>query len=155
MLIAATMAALALVAPTDKVAVPEGPVVQDATETYQNQETLRCITEHLGLHSDNCDPSDAYQYWNVHVWADNTRQIKGLVSGLCFDDSGPTFVTRPCWAPSDPRSRYQSWYVTRWNDGTIQLRNQATGRCIDDMNSLHTAACYPGSDARSRLQSWF
>lgn len=150
-------ASTALTGPDVKIEVADVPTVQDATETFENQNTLRCITENGGLETTPCDGANAYQYWNVHVWEDNTRQLRAIVTGRCLhDDAGLGLSAGGCYAGSDPRSANQSWYVRRWSDGTIQLRNQATGRCLDDTAPiLHTAPCYPGSDPRSAYQSWF
>ncbi|MER8161321.1 RICIN domain-containing protein [Streptomyces sp. NPDC094472] len=108
----------------------------DAINTFTNHATSKCLE--YGYTSSNCDGHPAQQ-WNVHAWADGTRELKNMFVGKCLDDSNQYGLrTFPCNA-----TPYQSWYVIRHNNNTLSLRNEATGRCLDDSleYGLRTFSC--------------
>ncbi|MFF4791618.1 RICIN domain-containing protein [Streptomyces sp. NPDC001276] len=121
----------------------------DTTQTFKNQATGRCLHADVtvpSVYAVRCD-GDSWQRWNVHVWADGTREIKHVMTGECLDDSNAYGLRKfPCNA-----SKFQSWYIHRWNDGTIEVKNQATGRCLDDSNAYGTRT-YPCN--ATEFQSW-
>lgn len=104
----------------------------DAVETFQNENTLRCMDDSTtyGLRAFSCNGL-SYQEFNVHVWNDGTRELQNINTGRCVDDS-TTYGLRayPCNS-----STYQSWWILHFSDGSIGFQNQNTGRCIDDSAS--------------------
>ncbi|WP_322620854.1 RICIN domain-containing protein [Streptomyces acidicola] len=131
--------------------------MQDVINTFKNQATGLCMgaypgngtgSDYIGVGTGGCgDGVMAYQ-WNVHQWADGTRELKNTSYGLCLDDSNAYGLRMfPCNA-----TPFQSWYVRRWNDGTIELKNQATGRCLDDSAAYHLRT-FPCN--ATPYQSWY
>ncbi|MGW2770781.1 RICIN domain-containing protein [Streptomyces sp. NPDC001275] len=121
----------------------------DVVNTFKNQATGNCLlstTTHT-VWALPCDGS-SYRQWNVHQWADNTRELRNVRDGLCLDDSNG-FGLRMFSCNATP---FQSWYVKRWNDGTIELKNQATGRCLDDSEGYSTRT-FPCN--ATPYQSWY
>ncbi|MBM7786080.1 RICIN domain-containing protein [Tenggerimyces flavus] len=132
-----------------------GSASADSTQTFKNQWTKKCLDDSSahGVRTFTCNGT-SYQQWKVHVWGDQTRQLRSNSTGKCLDDSNLGLRTFNCWPGSDARSKFQSWYVHRWNDGTIQFKNQTTGRCLDDTGGkgLRAIKCYAGG---SKYQSWY
>ncbi|MFF4948462.1 ricin-type beta-trefoil lectin domain protein [Streptomyces chattanoogensis] len=122
---------------------------QDVVNTFRNQSSGDCLDVFGVRYGPTTVPcnGNVEQNWNVHVWADNTRELKSLSNGECLDDSDAYGLRiYPCNA-----SPWQSWYVHRWNDGTIELKNQATGRCLGEGDTgLWTYPC-----SSSPYQSWY
>lgn len=116
--------------------VTNAPSAQaDEINTFHNVATEQCLE--YG-YSRDCDDHVAQQ-WNVHVWADGTRELRNLFVDQCLDDSFEMGLrTFPCNV-----STYQSWYVTYSDQGPwFELRNEATGRCLDDSEyGLRTIDC--------------
>jgi hypothetical protein len=97
-----------------------------------------------------CDASNTRQQWWVHVWADNTRELKNASDLNCLDDSATYHLrTYPCNA-----SPCQSWYVQWWADGTIELKNQATGLCLDETDTYYMGVTETKPCNGSPWQRW-
>ncbi|MET9887338.1 RICIN domain-containing protein [Streptomyces sp. NPDC006430] len=62
----------------------------------------------FGVRTYNCLGND-HQKWNVHQWADGTRELRNVKTGLCLDDSPAHHLrTFPCGTHSQ-KSPYQTW----------------------------------------------
>ncbi|MER5883189.1 RICIN domain-containing protein [Streptomyces sp. NPDC001941] len=111
----------------------------DAVETYGNMATGSCLDDsQYGLRGYACN-GGVYQKWNVHKWADNTRQFRNLATNECLYDDGVTLDTRACNS-----SRQQSWFVFVKGD-KLTFQSQATGECLDDSQfGLRTIRCNGG-----------
>jgi hypothetical protein len=119
----------------------------DPVQTFQNQNTGRCIDDtNQGFRTFPCNGSPA-QRWSVHVFNDGTRRLQSANTGRCMFDSDTGFHTvSPC-----DTSRNQSWFIDHPAPGQIAFRNQATQRCIDDTDQggFRTFSCNS-----TRPQQW-
>jgi hypothetical protein len=111
----------------------------DAVETYGNMATGSCLDDsQYGLRGYACN-GGVYQKWNVHKWADDTRQFRNLATNECLYDDGVTLDTRACNS-----SKQQSWFVFH-NGDKLTFQSQATGECLDDSQyGLRTIRCNGG-----------
>jgi hypothetical protein len=118
----------------------------DAIQTFQNQNTGRCIDDtNQGFRTWGCNGTPP-QSWRVHVFNDGTRRLQSVNTGRCiFDSNGGFRTVSPC-----DSSTNQSWFIDRLPGGQIAFRNQATQRCIDDTNQgFRTWSCN-----RTPAQQW-
>jgi hypothetical protein len=109
----------------------------DVTQTFQNQNTGRCIDDtDQGFRTFSCNGSPAQQ-WRVHVFNDGTRRLQNVNTGRCmFDSDGGFRTVSPCDAGTN-----QSWFIDH-PGGQVAFRNQATQRCIDDTDQgFRTFSC--------------
>ncbi|MGW0748778.1 RICIN domain-containing protein [Streptomyces sp. NPDC002587] len=66
-------------------AAPAGAL--DSVQTFRNAATSACLHDsESGVRTCTCRGND-HQKWNVHRWADDTRELKNQATGLCLDDS--------------------------------------------------------------------
>ncbi|MFD0264989.1 RICIN domain-containing protein [Streptomyces sp. NPDC127106] len=134
---------------TEAGAVPTAAA--DTVQTLRNDATSACLddSEH-GVRTYTCLGND-HQKWNVHRWADGTRELRNIKTGRCLT-GGPAGQVTPY--PCD-KAKDQSWFVHRYPDGAVELRNQQTGLCLDDSPAHHlrTFACGTHSQ-KSPYQTW-
>ncbi|WP_328929601.1 RICIN domain-containing protein [Streptomyces sp. NBC_00190] len=140
---------LAAATTTAGAAVPAGAL--DSVQTFRNGATSVCLDDSdAGVRTYTCLGND-HQKWNVHRWADGTRELRNLKTGRCLTDFPRGSVSvHPCDKDKD-----ESWIVHRYPDGAVELKNQATGLCLDDSfeHHLRTFPCGTHS-ARSPFQTW-
>ncbi|WP_326587681.1 RICIN domain-containing protein [Streptomyces sp. NBC_01294] len=123
----------------------------DSVQTFRNGATSACLDDsEAGVRTYTCLGNE-HQKWNVHQWADGTRELKNRKTGLCLTDHPRGTVTpQPC-----DKAKDESWFVHRYPDGAVEFKNQATGLCLDDSfeHRLRTFPCGTHS-ARSPYQTW-
>ncbi|MEU8774195.1 RICIN domain-containing protein [Streptomyces sp. NPDC048606] len=123
----------------------------DSVQTFRNGATSACLddSEH-GTRTYTCF-ANQHQKWNVHQWADGTRELRNLQTGNCLTDFPRGRATAlPC-----DKAKDQSWFVHRYPDGAVEFKNQESGLCLDDspQHKLRTFPC--GTHAqRSPYQTW-
>ncbi|MFF4578842.1 RICIN domain-containing protein [Streptomyces sp. NPDC001373] len=123
----------------------------DTVQTLRNEATSACLDDsEYGVRTHACLGND-HQKWNVHRWADGTRELRNLKTGRCLTDH-PVGQARP--HPCD-KAKDQSWIVHRYPDGAVELKNQQTGRCLDDSPAHHLRTFPCGTHGqRSAYQTW-
>jgi hypothetical protein len=98
----------------------------DSVQKFTNGWSKYCLDDtSVALRTHQCNGTAA-QKFNVHVWADGTRELRSIQTGRCVDDSVKGLRSVVC-----NKSKYQSWYVDHIG-GSIRFRNQYTGNCMDD-----------------------
>jgi hypothetical protein len=109
----------------------------DPIQTFQNQNTGRCIDDTpQGFRTFSCNGTRAQQ-WRVHRFLDGTRRLQNINTGRCMFDSNFGFFTTGCDASTN-----ESWFIDHPAAGQIAFRNQNTGRCIDDTpRGFRTFSC--------------
>jgi hypothetical protein len=141
LLISSPTAQAAAVNPT----APGDVGIYDVINTFRNQASGLCLDGGNSNLLFTCNGT-AWQQWNVHVWADGTRELRNVATGQCLDSVSMGVFTSPCDTSTD-----QSWYVLFWSDGTISLKNQYHGRCLEDNAGYAITSNCNASPA----QSWY
>lgn len=118
-----------------------------ATQTFRNRATGKCVEGTNIAYSNTCT-YDWEQEWYVHRWADGTRQLKNVYSGLCLTGQDDGWGMGSCNSSTD-----QSWFVRSFSNG-IELRNQRNGKCLDD-SAQHGLRTYPCSTTPQPYQLWY
>ncbi|MDX6758718.1 RICIN domain-containing protein [Streptomyces sp. F8] len=123
----------------------------DSVQSFRNDATSACLddSEH-GIRTYTCLGND-HQKWNVHRWADGTRELRNINTGRCLTGSpGGKVAPYPC-----DKAKDQSWIVHRYPDGAVELKNQQTGLCLDDSPSHHLRTFPCGTHTqKSPYQTW-
>ncbi|EFL18307.1 RICIN domain-containing protein [Streptomyces sp. C] len=123
----------------------------DSVQTFRNAATSACLDDSdAGVRTYACLGND-HQKWNVHQWADGTRELRNRKTGLCLTDHPRgTASAQPC-----DKAKDESWIVHRYPDGSVEFRNQATGLCLDDSPQHHLRTFPCGTHAqKSPYQTW-
>lgn len=122
-------------------------------QTFRNGATKACLDDsaEFGPRTYPCEAGNEHQKWNVHQWADGTRELKNVKTGYCLTGSHNGLVS----AEICDKEKDESWIVHRYPDGSVELKNQATGLCLDDSFEFHlrTFACGTHSQ-KSAYQTW-
>lgn len=128
-LILATAGLLAAAAPIVAVPTMNAHADQgDPQQTFRNLFSGKCLYDSDdGFRMAGCDSDDDHQKWVVHVWNDDTRELRNVATGRCLDHSTEFGLrTWPC-----NKTEWQSWYVSPGGTAGIALRNQATDLYLD------------------------
>ncbi|MGW6984870.1 RICIN domain-containing protein [Streptomyces sp. NPDC054932] len=123
----------------------------DSVQTFRNAATSACLDDSdAGVRTYTCLGNE-HQRWNVHQWADGTRELKNLKTGLCLTDHPRGSASaQPC-----DKAKDESWFVHRYADGAVEFKNQATGLCLDDSHQFHLRTFPCGTHAqKSPYQTW-
>ncbi|WP_221889770.1 RICIN domain-containing protein [Streptomyces sp. WAC06614] len=133
--------------PTAAAAAPAA----DRIQTFRNAATSACLDDsEYGVRTYTCLGND-HQRWNVHRWADGTRELRNVRTGRCLTDY-PAGSVGP---HACDKAKDQSWIVHRYPDGAVELKNQQTGLCLDDSPAHHLRTFPCGSHAdKSPYQTW-
>ncbi|MCF3179941.1 RICIN domain-containing protein [Streptomyces polychromogenes] len=133
-------------------ATPAGAApAADTIQTLRNDATSACLDDsEYGVRTYTCLGND-HQKWNVHRWADGTRELRNTKTGRCLTDH-PEGNVRPY---ACDKAKDQSWTVHRYPDGAVELKNQQTGLCLDDSPAHHLRTFPCGTHSgKSPYQTW-
>jgi len=106
--------ALAAVIVATSLTIAGGPASADSIQFFKVDKTGFCLddSQQFGIRTFPCNGSN-YQNWNVHVWGDNTRQLRNIATNRCIGASrNAAGNPQPIYGPCDSSVR-MSWIIGR------------------------------------------
>lgn len=143
--------AIAMIAAGTSLVATSGTASADSVQVFHNGQSGFCLDDsddgnHFGLRVFPCNGT-SYQQWNVHVWEDDTRQLKNVATQRCIggvqDRSNAQLTLGPCTS-----SEEMSWRIGYVPDGGIRFIPQAAGNfCLADYGGNYAGGHYVGAEA--------